>query len=65
MLVGGWIGVLIAIVVLCLVAYLLYWLIAYINPPEPIKKTAVVILVIIFILILISVFFGVAPSRLR
>lgn len=55
---GGLIGLLVTLVVLCLVAYVFYWLINYLAPPEPIKKIAVVILVLVFVLVLISLLFG-------
>lgn len=37
---------LLAIVVLLLVMYVLYWLIGYLAPPEPLNKVCVVLLVV-------------------
>ena len=48
------ISLLIALVVLCLVGYLFYWLISYLNPPEPIKKVAVVVLVVVLVIALLG-----------
>lgn len=58
---SGLVTLLLYVVVLCLIAYLMYWLIGYIAPPEPIRKVAVVILVVVFIVALLYTLMGVVP----
>ena len=58
------IPLLIALVVLCLVGYLFYWLINYLGPPEPIKKVAVVILVVVLVIALLGYIAPLAGLRL-
>jgi Kef-type K+ transport system membrane component KefB len=58
---GGIVTLLVYIVVICLVAWLFYWLINYIGPPEPIKKIAVVILVVVFVIVLLYLLLGAVP----
>ena len=48
------VNLLIALVVICLVGYLFYWLINYLAPPEPIKKVAVVVLVVVLVIALLG-----------
>ena len=43
------------VVVVGLIFWLLHWLVNYLNPPEPFKKVATVILVVFGVLILIGI----------
>lgn len=51
---SGAITIVVQLVVAGLVFWLLYWLVNFINPPEPFKKTATVILAILAVLVVIG-----------
>lgn len=44
----------IVLIVLVLLACLFAWAIRYLNPPEPVKKTAIVVAVVLAVLVLIG-----------
>ena len=54
------ISAIIYIVILGIVFWLLWWLVNYINPPEPFKKVANVVLAVAAVLVLIGVLMGIA-----
>ena len=57
---------LIAIIVLGLIFYLLYWLIGQLPLPAPFRTVAIVILSLIAVVVLLSMLFGGIPiPRLR
>lgn len=41
-----------------IVLWLLYWLVGVVNPPEPFKKVATVVLAIVAVLVVISILLG-------
>lgn len=49
------VSVVIYLIVAGLIFYLLWWLVNYINPPEPFKKIANVILAVAAVLVIIGV----------
>ena len=61
---GNLLALLLYVVIICLVGYVIYWLINYLAPPDPIRKIAVVILVIVLVVVLISLLLGVTPGRI-
>jgi heme A synthase len=52
---SGVVSIILYILVAGLIFWLLYWLINYINPPEPFKKVATVVLVVLGVLIVIGI----------
>ncbi len=50
------IGLLISVVVFAIVAYLIFWVLGYLAVPEPIRKVAVVILVLIAVIWILANF---------
>ncbi len=55
-------SILLTLVVVACVAGLVFWLINYIAPPDPIRKICVVVLVVVVVLWLIAVLTGQAGS---
>ena len=51
-------SILVTIFVLCLIGGLIFWLFQYLPIPQPFKNIAYVVVILIFIVILISIFFG-------
>ncbi len=54
--------VLVQFVVLIIVLGLLYWVLTLLPLPEPLKQIVIMVTIIIFVLWLISVLLGYAPS---
>jgi len=52
------IGLLVAVIILGLVFYLLWWLIGVIGLPEPFNKVATVLIALVAVVILLSLLFG-------
>jgi hypothetical protein len=52
------VGLLIDIVILAIVFGLVYWIVTLLPLPEPFKQIAVVAVLLIFLLVLLSVFLG-------
>jgi hypothetical protein len=50
-------------VVAGLIFWLLYWLVSYVNPPEPFKKIATVILAILAVLVIIGILLSIAGGQ--
>lgn len=50
------IGLLITVVVFAVVAYLIFWILGYLAVPEPIRKVAVVVLVLIAVIWILTNF---------
>lgn len=51
---NGAVGVVVQLVIAGLVFWLLWWLINFVNPPEPFKKIASVILAVLAVLVCIG-----------
>jgi hypothetical protein len=54
----GLIGLLVAVIVLGLVFYILWWLVGYIGLPEPFNKVAQVLIALVCVIVLLSLLFG-------
>ncbi len=54
------IPLLITVVVFSLIAYLIFWVMGYLGVPEPIRKVAVVVLVLIAVIWILQNFLPVA-----
>ena len=52
---SGAVTVIVYLLVAGLVFYLLWWLVNYINPPEPFKKVATVVLAVLAVLVAIGI----------
>ena len=52
---SGAVTVIVYLLVAGLVFYLLMWLVNYINPPEPFKKVATVVLAVLAVLVAIGI----------
>jgi hypothetical protein len=52
------IGLLVAVIVLGLVFYVLWWLVGVIGLPEPFNKVATVIIALLAVVILLGLLFG-------
>ena len=50
------IGLLITVVVFALVCYVLFWVMGYLGVPEPIRKVAVVVIVLIAVIWILTNF---------
>ncbi len=57
---SGLVGLVISVCVAGLILWLLWWLIEYINPPEPFKKVITVILAVAAVVFLINLLLGVS-----
>jgi hypothetical protein len=55
------IAFLIYLLVLCLVFGLIYYVITLLPLPQPFKNVAVILIVLIFVLVLLSGFYGALP----
>lgn len=55
MSIEGLVRVVIYLVVAGLIFWLLFWLVGYVNPPEPFRKVATVVLAIFAVLIVICI----------
>lgn len=53
-------GLLYSLLVFCIVMGLIYWLVTVLPIPEPFKKIAIVIVIVICILYLLGILFGFA-----
>ena len=51
------------LLVLGLIVWLLYWLIGVVNPPEPFRKVATVVLAILSVLAVVTVLMGLVTGR--
>jgi hypothetical protein len=51
-------SILFTILILCLVGGLIFWAFQYLPIPQPFRNIVYFILIIIFVVILISIFFG-------
>lgn len=51
---SGLISLLINLLIIGLIGWLLFWLVNFINPPEPFKKILLCILAIAFVVLLIN-----------
>jgi hypothetical protein len=61
-------GFLFTLLVVVIVFGLIYWIVTLLPIPEPFKKIAVVVVLVIFLLYMLSILFGIAPAvplRLR
>lgn len=61
--ISGAVTVIIYLIVGGLIFWLLWWLIAYVNPPEPFKKIANVILAILAVLVIIGILLSVVGGQ--
>lgn len=52
------ISILLTLVVVACVAGLVFWLINYVGPPEPIRKICIVVLVVVVVVWLLAVLTG-------
>jgi hypothetical protein len=53
---SGLLGILIAIIVLCLIAYLIFWALAQIPLPEPVRVIVTVLIVLVFLVFIVQRF---------
>ena len=51
-------SLLVTLLVLCIIGGLIFWLLQYLPIPQPFRNIVYFILIIIFVVILISIFFG-------
>jgi len=56
---SGIIALLVWILVICLLAWLAFWILSQFAPPEPIGKIARVIIVVVLVILLIYILLGV------
>lgn len=61
---GGWLSALVTLVIIGLIFWLLWWGLNTINPPEPFKKVATVVLVIAVCIVLINFLLGLTGTRI-
>lgn len=53
--IGGAVYVVVYLMIAGLIFFLLWWLVSYINPPEPFKKVANVVLAVLAVLVVIGI----------
>lgn len=61
--IAGAVSLIVYLIVAGLIFWLLWWLISYVDPPEPFKKIANVILAILAVLVIIGLLLSVAGGQ--
>ena len=56
------IGLLISVLVVALICYLVFWVLTYLGAPEPVRKVAVVVMVVLAVVYLLSALGGWGPG---
>jgi hypothetical protein len=60
---SGAVTIIVYLIIAGVIFALLFWLISYINPPEPFKKVACVILAILAVLVIIGILLSLVSGQ--